>query len=274
MKALILGAGYGVRLYPLTKNTPKPLLQIGHKPVIEWTLSQIMALKEMKEVFIVVNQRFYEHYQRWLDNYQSVSADSSGRPFPKITLCNDQTLTNEDRLGAIGDIALAIQRFEIKDDLLVVAGDNLFEFNLSALVKTFKAKGTTIALKNMKDIDKRLISQYSVVTLDKENRLIDFEEKPPVPKSTLVAICLYIFGASTLGLINEYLRSGFNPDAPGYYIQWLYKKINVYGCAMKGPWFDIGDIDSYNKANDYYLRRPGKKQKTGSRSKPMMLYSC
>ena len=193
-----------------------------------------------------IYQRFYENYQRWLSNYPTAK---------KITICNDGTLTNDDRLGAIGDINLVVDKFKIKDDLLVVAGDNVFGFDLRELLKFSKAHGTTIALKNLKDADKKLISQYSVVTLDKSNRLVDFEEKPPVPKSTLIAICLYIFRKKELGLIKEYLQAGFNPDAPGYYIQWLYKKVNVYGCTLKGAWFDIGDIDSYNKANDYYTRR-------------------
>lgn len=251
MKALILGAGYGVRLYPLTKNQPKPLIHVGGRPVIEWSLEQILSLRSVDEVIIVVNNRFYENYERWHYEYTLTRAGQKNR----IRLCNDGTNSADDRLGAIGDIQFAIDKFSIRDDLLVVAGDNLFQFSLADFVRFSKKYGASIVLKNMKEIDKELISQYSVVTLNGDNRITDFEEKPPSPKSSLIAICLYLFPQNDLGLIKKYLVSGFNPDAPGYYIQWLYKQISVYGYTLKGSWFDIGDIDSYNVANDYYLIR-------------------
>jgi glucose-1-phosphate thymidylyltransferase len=257
MKGLILGAGYGVRLYPLTKNTPKPLLPIAGRPVIEWTLERILRLKDIDEIYIVVNQCFYENYQRWLSGYQSALRHTKTK-LP-ITLCNDGTISNNDRLGAIGDIQLVVKQNRIKDDLLIIAGDNLFEFNLNDFIKFYKTHGASVALKNMIGLDKNLISQYSVVTLDKANDLIiNFEEKPPLPQSDLIAICLYLFSSKEVGLIKEYLSQGLNPDAPGYYIQWLYKRSPLYGCVLKGTWFDIGDIDSYNKASDYYIKSYGK----------------
>lgn len=266
MKALILGAGYGVRLYPLTKNTPKPLLNIAGKLVVEWTLDLLEPIREIDEIVIVVNQRFYENYQRWLPEMQK-------RLDKKITIINDGTTSNENKLGAVGDIQFAIDRVRIKDDLLIIAGDNLFGADIKDIIKYHKKHGPAIVLKNMKDVDRKLISQYSVVTLNKDNQVIDFEEKPPDPKSTLIAVCLYVFPARDLGLIREYLDSGLNPDAPGYYIQWLHKKQGVFGYVMKGHWFDIGDIDSYNEANNYYIRlqaqatREKPKSKAGQTSK-------
>lgn len=253
MKALILGAGYGVRLYPLTKNNPKPLLPIAGRPVIEWGLDHILRIKEIDEIYIVVNHSFYESYQRWLANYQTSGYLAKAKK--KITLCDDETTSNDNRLGAIGDIQLVINQQRIKDDLLIMAGDNLFEFSLDEFIRFYKNHGAVIALKNMIGLDKSLISQYSVVTLDEAKQVvINFEEKPPLPQSSLIAICLYLFSSKEIGLIKEYLTQGLNPDAPGYYIQWLYKKSPLYGCELKGGWFDIGDIDSYKKANDYYLK--------------------
>ncbi|MBI4711949.1 MAG: nucleotidyltransferase family protein [Planctomycetes bacterium] len=251
MKALILGAGYGVRLYPLTKNTPKPLLNIAGKAVIDWLLEQLTAIKDIDEIFIVSNQRFYQNYERWLE--ESMRGFLK-RAKAKISLYNDGSLSAEDKLGAIGDIQFVIDKAAIKDDLLVIAGDNLFKTHIKNIIKHFKTKGTTIGLKEMKDVDKKLISQYSVVTLDKDNRVIDFEEKPPNPKTNLIAVCLYVFRKEDLGLIKEYINSGMNADAPGYYIQWLCKRNPVSGYIMKEEWFDIGDIDSYNAANNYYQK--------------------
>jgi glucose-1-phosphate thymidylyltransferase len=246
MKGLILGAGYGVRLYPLTKNIPKPLLAIAGKPVIEWTLEKLKAIKELDEIFIVVNQHYYATYIRWLADYK----------FPKkISLINDGSSSPDDRLGAVRDIQFVIEKAKIHDDLLIIAGDNLFDISLTAFVSFYKECGASIALKDLSHLSQEIISQYGIVTLDKANKVIDFEEKPPMPKSTLAALCLYLFSKDEIKLIKKYLDSGFNPDAPGYYIQWCYKKLDLYGFVMKGEWFDIGDIDSYNKAQDFYTQK-------------------
>lgn len=246
MKGLILGAGYGVRLYPLTKNLPKPLLSIAGKPVIEWTLEKLSFIKELKEIYIVVNQHFYTSYIRWLTDYKSAQ---------KIKIINDGSTSPDDRLGAIRDIQFVIEQEKIKDDLLIIAGDNLFDISLTALINFYKKHGAVIALKNLKGLKQKILSQYGIATLDKTMRVIDFEEKPPVFKGTLAGLCLYIFPEKEKGLIKQYLNSGFNPDAPGYYIQWCYKRIKLYGHVIKGEWFDIGDIESYNKAQDYYMTK-------------------
>ncbi len=258
MKALILGAGYGMRLYPLTANTPKPLLAIADKPVIEWTLDLLLPRKEIDKIFIVSNHLFYTNYEKWLAEKMEQRAGLFRTYGKKIVLCDDMSQNTNDKLGAIGDIRFVIKKASIKDDLLIVAGDNLFEINFTDFIKRFKKQGTTIALKDFKGSSRGLVSQYGVVTLDAEKKIIDFEEKPAQPQSALVALCLYIFAKGDLNLIDKYLNKGFNPDAPGYYLQWLYKQKEIYGYTLKGKWFDIGDIDSYGKASDYYRHKyPG-----------------
>jgi glucose-1-phosphate thymidylyltransferase len=260
MKALILGAGYGVRLYPLTKDTPKPLLDVAGKPVIEWTLELLLSRKEIDRVFIVTNHRFYAKFQGWLKERMASSAGLFRKYGRKIVIYDDRTLSIDDRLGAIGDIDFAIKKGRIDDDLLIVAGDNLFGVDFSDFRAFARKRGSCIALKDFKGRNKKLVSQYGVVTLDKDKRIIDFEEKPARPQTTLAATCLYIFARADLKLVKTYLKKGFNPDAPGYYLQWLYKTKNIYGYVMKGPWFDIGDIDSYGRACEYYARNQGKKK--------------
>ena len=252
MKALILGAGYGIRLYPLTANTPKPLLEVAGKPVIEWSLDWLLPNKEIEQVIIISNHLFYDNYQKWLKEKISIRGTPCYRWGKKISIFDDKTVSINDKLGAIGDIQFVINKARIKDDLLVVAGDNIFEVDFTDFIKYFKKHGTTIGLKDLSGVDKSILGQYGMVTLDENNRVIDFEEKSPYPKSTLVATCLYIFPRETVKLISEYLKSGLNPDAPGFYLQWLHKKENIYGYILKDCWFDIGDIDSYEKASNYY----------------------
>lgn len=238
MKAVLLGAGYATRLYPLTKERPKPLLPVAGTPMIEHVLACLAPIRDLTHTYIVSNHQFVERYRDWLAGYR-------GRK--KIDLLDDGTSSDEDRLGAVGDIQFAVEHAKIDDDLLVVAGDNLICFDLRDLVARFKKQGAMVALKDMGTRD---IRRYSVVQLDAEGRIVEFEEKPANPKSSLIAMCLYVLPKAVVPRIREYLDAGHNSDAPGYFIEWLHRKTTCYGYLVQGPWFDIGDIDSYNEANE------------------------
>jgi glucose-1-phosphate thymidylyltransferase len=246
VKVLLLGAGYGTRLYPLTKDRPKPLLDIAGKPKVEWILDRLLPVPGLYGVALVTNARLAKAFEDWKKGYKC--------PVP-VTIVNDGTTSNDDRLGAVGDIQFSLREAKIDDDLLVVAGDNLFEFDVRKMVAFGKEKGgPVVCLKDMQHVGP-LISQYSVVTLDGSRRITDFEEKPAKPKTTLISICLYYFPKATLPLVGKYLAAGNNKDQPGWYIQWLVKQLPTYGFVIDGLWFDIGDIESYNKANDIFGKR-------------------
>jgi glucose-1-phosphate thymidylyltransferase len=245
MKAIILAAGYGTRLYPLTKNKPKMLLPIGGKAMIDYIVENLNAVDEINGYYVVTNDRFHAQMSDWAESCPATKP---------IQVINDGTTSNDDRLGAIDDIRYVLGEAEIVEDHLVVAGDNLFDFDLNSFVSFYRKEDTAaIALKDMEGSP--LISQYSVVELDDQEKVTRFEEKPANPKTSLVSICLYIFPADNRSLIDKYLLEGNNPDAPGYYIEWLYNKRDVYGWVFTDSWFDIGDIDSYDKANALYAER-------------------
>jgi len=246
VKALLLGAGYGTRLYPLTRDLPKPLLRIGRKPMVEWILDRLATAPGLDEVALVTNARFAGQFESWARGYSG--------PVP-VRIFNDGTTSNEDRLGAVGDMQFVLREGKIDDDLLVVAGDNLFEFDAKLLVEFARSKGgPAVCLKDMAGAG-ALISQYSVVTMDANLRITDFEEKPAKPKTSLISICLYYFPRATLPLIGTYLAAGNNKDQPGWYIQWLVRQVPTFGYVIDGAWFDIGDIESYNRANALYEKR-------------------
>ncbi|MFC1671749.1 nucleotidyltransferase family protein [Planctomycetota bacterium] len=245
MKAIILAAGYGTRLYPLTKNRPKMLLPIGGKAMIDHIVENLNGVAAISDYYVVTNDRFHAQMSDWAESCPATKP---------IRVINDGTVSNEDRLGAIDDIRYVLGEGEIVEEHLVVAGDNLFDFNLNDFVSFYRKEGTAaIALKDM--AGSPLISQYSVVALDDNDRVTRFEEKPANPKTSLVSICLYIFPADNRSLIDKYMLEGNNPDAPGYYIEWLYNKRDVYGWVFTDSWFDIGDIDSYDEANTLYSDR-------------------
>ena len=249
MKALLLGAGYATRLYPLTRERPKPLLPVGGTAILERICQRVFPVPGVERIYVVTNHRFAGHYYRWLTAFQ----DARKPPIP-IEIFDDLTTSPDDRLGAIGDVDFVIRHANLDDDLLVIAGDNLFEFPLKAFTAFARRKKSSAVC--VKDLgDRKLATLYGVVEVDPKGRIVDFEEKPPAPKSTLIAIGVYYFAKKHLPLFRQYLEEGQSRDAPGYFIQWLHPKIELYGHPAKGPWYDIGDIDSYTKANDLYLQQ-------------------
>jgi glucose-1-phosphate thymidylyltransferase len=241
MKALVLAAGYAVRLRPLTLNTPKPLLPVGGRPMIDYVVEKIEELDEVDTIYVVINHRFLDQFRAWLGKAPTAKP---------IRLIDDGSTSDENRLGAIGDMSLVVEREKIAEDLLVVGGDNLFTFSLRDLVSFYREKGTSVVLHSCGDVASA--SRFSNVEMDTSGRIIHFEEKPKNPKSDLVAICVYLFEPSVLRLMRTYLDDGENPDAPGHFIEWLCKRIAVYGKPMGGEWFDIGNAEAYHKANRFF----------------------
>ncbi len=247
MKCLLLGAGYATRLYPLTKDRPKPLLPVAGVPILQRICERVFKVKGIDRIYLVTNHRFVSHYYNWLRDYQEQ------RAFPvPVEIFDDMTTTPDDRLGAIGDIQFAIKSARIRDDLLVIAGDNLIQFELQNFVGFAQPKGTSLCLKDLQS--RKQVSLYGAVEVDPHGKIVDFEEKPPKPRSTLVSIGVYYFRARHLSLFKQYLDEGLNKDAPGFYLQWLFGKIDVHAYVIKGEWFDIGDIDSYNLANEMMMK--------------------
>ena len=242
MKVLILAAGYATRLYPLTKEYPKPLLLVGKRPIIDYIIDKLKALDEVDEIIVVTNSKFIFNFREWAKTIKIQK---------RISLIDDLTKSQDDRRGAIGDMDFVINRKQIKDDLLVIGGDNLFDGGLKVFLDfaTSKKNHLTIGVFNINDKDQA--KNYGVVRLDKNNRILDFREKPKDPKTTLVAMCLYYFPQSKLKLIKEYLKDRNNKnDATGFYIDWVSKKEIVYGFVFDGRWYDIGHHKSYNEAKE------------------------
>ncbi len=242
MKALILAAGYATRLYPLTKDRPKSLLPIGNKPIIEHIVDNLERIESVNEIIVVSNQRFSHQFQDWLNGVSCVK---------RIRLINDGTTSEENRLGAVGDMNFVINEYNIADDLLVIGGDNLLTGDLRGFLEFSELKrSSAVGLYDIKN--RRIAMKYGVVMLNGDNRLIDFSEKPKVPPSSLIAMCLYYFPKEKLHLISEYLKRNEAKDAIGHYISWLSRVEQVFGYIFDGIWYDIGDKLSYQRARQKF----------------------
>ena len=257
MNALILAAGYATRLYPLTLNKAKPLLEVGGKPIIEWVLDNLASVPGLGTVYIVTNDKFASDFQNWANAYQgrpAVAELRRGRHREmKIKIINDGSKSDDDKLGAIGDINLVLTRENLtNDDLLVIAGDNLFQQPLTEFVNGAKGSQAIVAVHDVGNLE--AMKKYGTVTVDKNGVITNFEEKPEKPKSTLAAVALYYYSREVLPLFTTYLAAGNNPDQPGLFLQWLYTRRPVNTFEIKARWLDIGSKETLEKADKIFVR--------------------
>jgi len=243
IKAIILAAGYATRLHPLTENQPKSLLNVGDKPIIEHITDKVQRMEEIDQILIITNDKFHLMFKSWLKDYQS--------RIP-IKIINDGTFNNEDRLGAIGDLNFTILEESITDDILLIAGDNLFGFSLRDFHNYFKQKDRSIiAFHDLKEKEK-VANKFGVGIMDQNKKIINFEEKPSNPSSTLAATCCYIISKKDVKQIPQYIKESERWDNPGDFADWLKERSNVYGYVFEEHWFDIGSFEGLEKANKFY----------------------
>ena len=234
MKAVILAAGYATRLYPLTENFPKPLLPVGGKPILDWLIDDLYSV--ISEFIVVSNHKFASQFSSWAD----------GR---NIQIIDDGTTTNDKRLGAVKDIQIATKG--INDDVLVMAGDNVLTFSLVPFIEYARQTGTSCVMcheENRLDA----LRKTAVITVDPDNLITSYEEKPQNPKGNLAVPPFYYYKAEDAARIPEALEDSCAYDAPGSFAAWLSAKVSVHAWRMPGMRYDIGDIKSYKAVCESY----------------------
>lgn len=247
MKVIILAAGYATRLYPLTLNQPKPLLAVAGKPMIDHVLDRLLPGSEAEDVYVVTNAKFTPHFEAW------AAKARTQRPNTRVHVVNDLSTDEQSRLGAIGDLHLVLNRERIDDDVIVVAGDNLFSEDLGDFhVSCRRASGPVLGIYDVGSLE--AARKYGVVALSPEGVIQQFVEKPPEPPSSLIGIALYYYPQTTLPLIRQYISEGNNPDQPGRLVQWLYPRLPVQTWRVPGLWFDIGSKETLEEADQVFSR--------------------
>ncbi len=240
MQSLILAAGYGTRLGTLALQTPKPLLPVGNRVVLDHVHDAVEKVPHMSEELIVTNSRSFIRFEAW-------SQDRMRHSHLPVKVINDGTHSNEERLGAIGDLIYVFKGGYISDDLLVIAGDNLFDFDLAQFAMSFDQRGIShVGLYDVGSLDR--IKNYNEVHVDGKGIVISSIERPADPQSTLAAIAIYLYRLGDLDLLEEYESKGNNLDQAGGFIQWLHTRRPVFGYTFSGKWIDIGTPETYNIA--------------------------
>jgi len=234
MKIIILAGGYAKRLWPLTKDKSKALLKINGKCIIDYILEKVMEL-ENPEIIISTNERFADQFREW----------AKGK---NIKIVVEKSQNEEEKLGAIKGIEYVIKQCNINEDCLIIAGDNIFEFSIKDFVSF--SNSFCIAVHDIKDYEKA--KSFGVVEIDENNKITSFVEKPEKPESTLCATACYYVPKRFLGLFTEYLRKSDKKDSPGFFIEWLSEKEDIYAFKFDSPWFDIGSYESLEKAKNYF----------------------
>lgn len=251
MVCLILAAGYATRLYPLTEHFPKPLLEVGGKPILDWLIEDLENSGtgngnsgEIREYVVISNHKFAEQFSDW-------AADRKEQRGWKITVADDGTETNETRLGAVKDIQFAMERLGLEDDLLVLAGDNLLDFSLGSFLSYIKEKQASCVMRYFESSEEKL-KKCGVLSIGEDERILSMVEKPENPPSHWCCPPFYFYAREDAKRVAEGIAAGCGTDAPGSFIAWLCQQSPVYAMEMPGSRYDIGNLESYEKVKLEY----------------------
>ncbi len=241
MKNIVIAAGYATRLYPLTENFPKPLLKIGERSILDRILDDVDGIEDIDEHIIVTNHKFAEIFSNWV-------SERKQKPGTKpIRIIDDGTTDNENRLGAVKDLLLAIDEFDINDDIMVLAADNILNFSFQGFVNFFKQKNTSVIMCHHEP-ELYKLQRTGVIAVDDDMKVLEMQEKPEHPVSNWAVPPFYIYKKNDLPLIRDCLNHGCGFDAPGNLAHYLVNATTIHAWIMPGSRYDIGSLDSYKEA--------------------------
>ena len=246
MKNIVLAAGYATRLYPITENFPKPLLEIGGSTILDRMLEDVDAIEAVDGHIIVSNHKFISIFREWLEGARL-------RYRKPITLIDDGSTDNDHRIGAVKDLILALDECGVEDDILVAAADNVLDFSFGGFVDYFQQKQTSLIMCHYEP-SVTALQKTGVVTLDADNRVLQMEEKPREPKSHWAVPPFYLYRREELGLIRSAIDNGCKYDAPGNLAHFLTTRTTLHAYEMPGHRYDIGDVDSYERIKAQFAR--------------------
>ena len=244
MDAIILAGGFAKRMWPLTKNKPKQLLDLAGRPMLDYVINSLSGL-DLDRIIVSVNSFFAPQFQDYLD---------SNTGFKNVELFVEESDSEDQKLGALGALNLLFKNKNLKGPVFIAGGDNLSDFDLTKMVTVYsESKSDVIGLFDVENVE--LAKLYGIADLE-DNKIIDFVEKPSTPPSTLAATAYWLLSESGIANFFSYISEGGDRDAMGNFLAWNVKRNSVDSVSFKGNWYDIGSLDSYSEAQKWLERRP------------------
>ena len=251
MDAILLGAGFATRMYPLTRNFPKPLLPVADKPVIDYLMDQLIALPGLAAIHLVTNERYHALFEKWRRTWSAGLRQKQ----TVFSLYNDGATMNTNRLGAVADLRLAYQCIARPAKTMVAATDIIFRFPILPLWRQF-AESKHHHVIALAEKDPARLRRTGVLAFGQKNRVLSVDEKPWVPLSSWGCPALYFLQPSAQSRLEEYLHISDNHDELGRFIDFLCRKEKVYAFKLNSSRMDIGNLDSYRAADEILKREP------------------
>jgi NDP-sugar pyrophosphorylase family protein len=242
MDAVILAAGFGERLMPYTEKSPKALLEVGGKPVIDYMLGFLCGSSAVGTIHIRTNARYYPVFRDWLR-----ACDYMGR----VELSSNGVYESKDRLGAVGDIEALCTKKNFKEDIIVAAGDRIFDFPFDSFIDFCKGTAGDVVVV-MEDGDKKVLREGGVVVVTSDERIIDFREKPARPKSHLLALPFYRLSAESIPFLRRYIMDGNDTDCIGSFFEWSYRRRPLFAFRADGARYHLVDEQSYRRVRSAF----------------------
>ncbi|MBV68083.1 MAG: hypothetical protein CMG26_06995 [Candidatus Marinimicrobia bacterium] len=244
MDAIILAGGFAKRMWPLTKNKPKQLLDLAGKPMLDYVIGSLDSLG-FGRIILSVNSFFAPQFQEYL---------SSNSKDEKIELFIEESPNENEKLGALGALNVLFQKEKLTGPVFIAGGDNLSDFDLIKMINLYeKSNSDVIGLFDVENVE--LAKLYGIANLE-GNRIIDFVEKPSSPPSTVAATAYWLLSESGINNFFAYIEGGGDRDAMGNFLAWNVKRNPVLSVSFKGSWFDIGSLESYSEAQNWLEKRP------------------
>jgi glucose-1-phosphate thymidylyltransferase len=245
---IIPAAGFGTRLYPLTENLPKALLEVGHKPILDRIMSRVILINSQYRIFLITNSKFYSHFETWATTFKR-SHHLNG----DVIVLDDGRYSNEERLGPIGDINFVLEKSNIINDVMIIASDNVVDFDLNDLTSLRRHRDSSVLVAYDFHDKEAVKKKFGVVKLDSDNRLLSFEEKPLDPESSIAATGIYLIKNEDVQYLRELHARPHDGELNlgNLMIELLAQNVVVH-CLLIPKWFDIGSHDDLKKANNEY----------------------
>lgn len=242
--AILLCAGYGTRMGELTARTPKPLLPVAGRPVLDYLLDQVRGFGGIETIHVVSNARHAEAFRRWAEG-----ADD-------LVIHDDGSTESGDRLGAVGDLGFVVERLEtLPGGAFVAAGDNIFRFALEPFWRRFRERGVSQVLA-LEERDREKLRKTGVLELAADDRVLRLHEKPAHPPSTWACPPVYALDRAALERVGDYLAEGRRRDEIGRFAADLASRGRLEAWRARGERLDIGSPESYRLAEEILRREP------------------